>query len=454
LFKIKLFLIMKRLILSLAAITMLATACKKNADQGFNPRGAHAGPLDLPTVTLPNVVNEDMFLDNEHIWLLDGKCFVAEGKTLVVQEGTRIEGIKKDLTTEASALVVTRGAQIFAVGTPDAPIIFTAHIDASNPTAEPGDWGGLVLLGRAPVNKTEPTIEGINLPTVPPGIDVHYGGSLPADKSGELQYVRIEYAGAAVSTDNELNGLTCGGVGSETVLDFIESAYGADDAFEFFGGTVNAKHLYALAPNDDAFDFDFGYSGSIQFAVSQLRNTLSYSANPNGIECDNDATGSGDVPNTKPVISNMTVIGLETSADAASKALLNAALLRRNSAFNVKNSIFMGFPTGLNHTSGNTNPDKNFSHNLVQAFTNVGSSFPVSGCGVVGSTLSYSGGNANDNILLIDPFGATPDYRPQTGSPALTNAPDFSCLTGFEPVSYRGAFGADNWLAGWAKYDL
>lgn len=446
---------MKRLILSLAVITLAATACKKNTDKGFDPRGANAGPLDLPTVTLPSVISEDMFLDNEHIWLLDGKCYVAAGVTLIVQENTRVEGVKKDSSQLSSALIVTRGAQLFAVGTSEFPIVFTAHIDANNPTAEPGDWGGIVLLGNAPVNKVNPTIEGIDLPTVPAGIDVHYGGSNANDKSGELQYVRIEYAGAAIATDNELNSLTCGGVGSETVLDFIEAAYGADDAFEFFGGTVNAKHLYALAPNDDAFDFDFGFQGSIQFAVSQLRNTLSYSANPNGIECDNDATGSSDAPVTKPVISNMTVIGLETSTDAASKALLNAALLRRNSAFNVKNSVFMGFPTGLNHTSNNTNTDKNFSHNVVHAFTNVGSSFPiVSGCGDVLSNVSIAGGDANTGILLANPFGTTPDYRPLTGSPALSST-DFSCTSGLQTVSYRGAFDAtNNWLAGWAKYDF
>jgi hypothetical protein len=445
---------MKRLILSLAAITMIAaTACKKNADQGFNPRGANAGPLDLPTVTLPGIIAEDMFLDNEHLWLIDGKCYVDEGATLIIQEGTRVEGLKKSDPNFASALVVTRGAQLFAVGTSEAPIVFSAHLDENNTSLEPGDWGGVVLMGRAPVNKTEPTIEGINLPTVPAGIDVHYGGTDAADKSGELQYVRIEYAGAAISTDNELNGLTCGGVGSGTVLDFIESAYGADDAFEFFGGTVSPRHLYALAPNDDAFDFDFGFQGTVQFAVSQLRNSLDYSANPNGIECDNDATGSSDAPNTKPVISNMTVIGLETSLEASNKSLLNAAMLRRNSAFNVKNSIFMGFPTGVNHTSNNTNADKNFSHNVVQAFTSVGTFPIVTGCGDATSIVSFAGGNANDNVLLANPFGATPDYRPLTGSPALGTV-DFSCTSGLQAVSYRGAFSAtDNWLAGWAKYD-
>jgi len=446
---------MKRLILSVAVIALAASACKKNADQNFNARGTQAGALVLPEKAIPGIIREDLFLSKDTLWLLDGKVYVDDNATLFIQEGARIEGVKKATNAESSALVITRGSQLFAVGTPSEPIVFTAHLDANNTVAEPGDWGGIVLLGKATVNKSEPTIEGIDLPTIPAGVDVHYGGTDDGDKSGELQYVRIEYAGAAIATDNELNGLTLGGVGCGTVLDFIESAYGADDAFEFFGGTVNAKHLYALAPNDDAFDFDFGYRGSVQFAVSQLRNELAYSANPNGIETDNDATGSNDQPFTKPQLSNLTVIGLETAAQASAKGLLNAALFRRNSNFNVKNSIFFGFPTGLSHTSVNTS--KNFSHNLVAAFTLAvdGGGYPVvTGCGDASTNLAFGGG-------LTAPFDPTaPDYRPAAGSQALTAGTDFGCFSGIcdagfiTSVSYRGAFDAtNNWLAGWAKYD-
>lgn len=443
---------MKRLILSMAVVSLLATACKKNADQ-MAPRGTIASNSSLPYETIPNVVSSDMFLDNGHIWLLDGKSFVAEGVTLIIQEGTTIEGIRKENTAEASALVVTRGAQLFAVGTSEFPIVFTAHIDAAtNPTAEPGDWGGVVLLGRAPVNQpTDPTIEGINLPTVPAGIDVHYGGNQPDDKSGELQYVRIEYAGAAISTDNELNGLTGGGIGSQTVLDNIEVAYGADDAFEFFGGVVNAKHLFAYAPNDDAFDFDFGAQVNIQYGVSVLKNDLAYSANPNGFEVDNDASGSSLTPITKVNVSNFTVIGLETSAQAASKSLLNAALYRRNSAFLVKNSLFLGFPTGLNHATANA--DKTFSYNVVQAFGAVSNPAGFPGT----NNLDFAGGNANDNIGLVAPFAATPDFRPATTSSPAYAGTDYAGLSAFhDNVSYRGAFdsnAANNWLAGWARFN-
>jgi len=442
---------MKRLILSMAVVALAATACKKNADQNFNPRGANAGPLDLPVVTLPNVISEDMILDNMHSYKLDGKVYVDEGVTLYIQEDTKIYGVKKDSSHLASALIITRGAQIFAAGTSTKPVVFTTWIDpVTNPTAEPGDWGGVVILGKATVNKNNPTIEGIDLPTVPAGIDVHYGGTDDGDISGQLEYVRIEYAGAQIATDNELNGLTLGGVGCGTVLDYVQVAYGADDAFEFFGGTVNAKHLYALAPNDDAFDFDFGYRGSIQYAVSVLRNNLSYSANPNGIECDNDATGSNDNPRTKPQISNMTVLGLETANQANGKPILNAAQFRRNSDFLMKNSILFGFPTGLNHNGAGAN--KHFSHNLVQAWTTPVTPAPYptqAGCGDLSTVLAFTG-------TLTAPFASTPDFRPVSGSQPLTAGTNFSCFSAhctsnyIDSVSYRGAFDAtNNWIANW-----
>jgi hypothetical protein len=204
------------------------------------------------------------------------------------------------------------------------------------------------------LNRADTTIEGINLPTVPTGIDVNYGGGGACagdvnDTSGILTYVRIEYAGAIISENNELNGLTCGGVGAGTVLDHIEVSYGNDDAFEFFGGTVNAKYLIALAPDDDAFDFDFGYQGNIQFALSVLKTGIGYSANPNGIESDNNATGASACKATKATISNMTVIGVCDSSVAAamSPLLLNGAHIRRASEQVIRNSVFMGFPTGV-----------------------------------------------------------------------------------------------------------
>ncbi len=187
-------------------------------------------------------------------------------------------------------------------------IVFTSN----EATKAPGDWGGIVLLGRARTNQntasSSPTIEGVALPTLPAGIDVTYGSNTDAnntESSGTLQYVRIEYAGAAIAANNELNSLTFGGVGSGTIVDHIEAAYGADDSFEFFGGTVSPKYLVSLNTNDDIFDFDFGYNGSLQFILGVRRSGFVY-ADANGIESDNDANTSNLLPRTQAKISNMT----------------------------------------------------------------------------------------------------------------------------------------------------
>jgi hypothetical protein len=448
---------MKRLILSVAVLSLAATACKKNGiDKGFSPRGTFAGQY-VDTVVLPLTITADRFLAKDTLYILDGKTYVTNNATLILEEGTRVEAVKKSTNDSASALIVTRGSQLFAAGTPSNPIVFTSN----QAVPATGDWGGIVLLGNAPLNRADATVEGINLPSVPAGVDVNYGGGGaglgdPSHSAGQLEYVIIEYAGAAIAADNELNGLTCGGVGNGTILNHIEVAYGNDDAFEFFGGTVNASYLFALAPDDDAFDFDFGYQGHIQYAVSVLDPSQNYSANPNGIESDNDGTGSSNTPRTKAIISNMTVIGVETSTQASSLALLNGAQFRRNSSYEVRNSIFMGFPTGLQLASAGSQADvANFNHNLVHGFSAVINpntiTLPV-------SNGQYVASNANTNIQLASPW--TGDFRPLPGSPALTAGTDYTGLpSDFETQSYRGAFGAyvsgdanaNNWLAGWAK---
>jgi len=454
---------MKKQFLVLAVIVMAAISCKRNIDPGFAPRGTNAGnPDGLPEVVLPLVIDGDMTLTNDICWILDGKCYVKNGK-LTIDEGTRVEGIKKSTNDSASALIITRSAQIDAQGSSTNPIIFTSH----EATAAVGDWGGVVLLGSAPTNKPDTSIEGINLPSVPAGVDIKYGGGSAGvgdslDNSGTLRFVRIEYAGAAISPNNELNGLTCGGVGRGTTLDHIEVALGADDAFEFFGGNVDAKYLIAYSQNDDAFDFDFGYKGRIQFAV-HVRREAEVFADGNGIESDNDGQSSSATPNTQVQISNMTVLGLKDAATVAAKGgLLNAARLRRNTSYLIHNSVFAGYNNGVAFDAGGTPGAPsyvgNFQYNTVQGYNTVstGTSFD-------GTNTSHVGGAANDNLSMIDPFNQTaPSFVPTTTSPLLT-ATDF---TGFlnadgffdTSVAFRGAFAASGFNStwdkgGWAKYD-
>jgi hypothetical protein len=177
---------------------------------------------------------------------LRGYTYFEGGSSLTIAPGTII---KSDVS-QKGALIIERNAQIFAEGTATSPIIFTSGKAVGQ--RNPGDWGGIILLGNATTNRTtEPTIEG--------GVGKKYGGTNDADNSGIMKYVRIEFAGIADAPGSEINGLTLGAVGSGTTIDYIQVTYGNDDAYEFFGGTVNAKHLIGYATADDDFDFDFGY---------------------------------------------------------------------------------------------------------------------------------------------------------------------------------------------------
>jgi hypothetical protein len=450
-------LIMKRLILSAAVLSLAVAACKKNADK-FDARGTTAGITALPEVVLPLVLDQDRELANDTLYILDGKTYVTNNATLIIAPGTRIEAVKKSTNDSASALIITRGSKLFAQGGETEPIVFTSH----QATPATGDWGGIVILGDAPLNRADATIEGINLPSVPAGVDINYGGGgaglgNPHHYGGELVYVRIEYAGASIATDNELNGLTCGGVGDSTILDYIQVVQGNDDAFEFFGGTVSAKHLVAHVSDDDAFDFDFGFNGHIQFAVSVLDPTQGYSANPNGIESDNDATGSSNTPRTKALISNLTVLGVNDSANAKAINLLSGANLRRNTSYLIRNSVFGGFPTAfLIQSTGSLADAGNITHSVIQAYTK------IADVTLDASNITFlSGAAANSSLQLANPFAVTgPDFRPVTGSPVFnttdyTGFPTGSGHNNFQVVNYRGAFdGTTDWTANWTRWNF
>lgn len=215
-----------------------------------------------------------------------------------------------------------------------------------------GDFGGIILLGNAPAN-VKKTIEG--LPTTDD--KYKFGGDLgtnAADNSGILKYVRIEYAGYNLSQDNEINGLTCGGVGNGTTLDRIQVSYGRDDSFRFFGGTVNASNLVSFAADDDGLDFDNGFTGTITNAVviADKNSTHSQSGgkpDSNGIELDNNAASEdasfGLLPKTHPTLNNVSVYGVNNSGDAA--LYKYGARIRRGGEITLNNVVITGFTHGL-----------------------------------------------------------------------------------------------------------
>lgn len=285
----------------------------------------------VPTANteLVGTLTENKTLTADKVWSLKGYVYVPEGITLTIEAGTKIVSD----VTEKGALCIERGAKIYANGTADQPIIFTSG--QSSP--KPGDWGGLIILGNAPTNKPNPTIEG--------GVGRPYGGVDESDNSGVLKYVRVEYAGIAAFPGSEINAFTFGGVGKGTVVDYCESYYANDDAFEFFGGNVNCSHLVAVGTADDDYDFDFGYTGTIKFAISKRDPLFVDMADAgNGIECDNDGTGSVAIPITKPNLQNFTLIGPIESTSLPNHNL--AMRWRRGTAFNVQYSIFYGYMKG------------------------------------------------------------------------------------------------------------
>ena len=295
--------------------------------------GGDEAPINVPTITtLTGNINTTITLTSDKVWTLKGYVYVTDGAKLIIQPGTTIVS---DIA-EKGALCIERGSQIIAEGTLSKPIVFTSGRPEGQ--RSPGDWGGIVILGRAKTNRSsEPTIEG--------GIGRPYGGTNDSDNSGVLRYVRIEYAGVAAMPNSEINALTLGGVGNGTILENVQTIYANDDAFEFFGGTVNGKNLYAYATADDDFDFDFGYTGTITNGVAKRDPQFVDSGDAgNGVECDNDGTGSAAQPYTHPKLFNMILVGPNTSSALANHNL--GLRFRRSTQFTMKNSVIWGWMKG------------------------------------------------------------------------------------------------------------
>jgi hypothetical protein len=379
---------------------------------------------------------------------LNNKVYVKNNATLTIAPGTIIRG---DKLTQGT-LIITRGAKIIADGTATNPIVFTSNeaVGARNE----GDWGGLVLLGLAKNNQPGGVafIEGI-VPTT----DSQFGGNFDNDNSGILRYVRVEFAGIALEPNKEINGITFGSVGSGTIVDYVQVTLSGDDSFEWFGGTVNAKHLIAYRGLDDDFDCDFGYRGKVQFALSIRDKDISDApGDSNAFECDNDATGSAAQPKTRPVFSNVTLVGPRgngTIALPAGEKFEKAFRLRRNSAVSVLNSLVTGWEKGLSIEGApvvaNLNGDtmvfvNNILTNFAQPSWSANNTNTVLNSG--GATTawynSWWGVDGNDStaslsqvnwVNLFTALGVTPDARLAAGSVAAAGA------TFMNPVFYSVA---------------
>lgn len=427
--------------LSLAAGTL--AACNDASPVSSADRISASG-VSLAAATLSGTPscgaapNDTIFLNDGDI--ISGQVNIPAGCKLRVRPAdTNADGkvtIFGDASVAPSALVIHQDAQIFAEGSASVPIVFTP----TGGSTTPGAWGGIVIIGRAPTNSATATVEGI------PG-SVTYGGTLSADNSGILRYVRIEYAGYQLVTNNELNALSLYGVGSGTTLEYIQAHRGSDDGIEFFGGTANIKYAVVTGAEDDSFDYSYGWNGKAQFVIVQQ----GLNVGDKGIEADNNDAGDTSTPVTDADIWNITLVGRDASiADSTSADAGNIGIqLRRNVASRVRNAIVVGFDAAFDGTGSNLSVTTDSVTNSI-FFAKAG----------------YTVGNsAVNNITQADPQLENPfarttsrDFRPRIVSIASSGGYTGSA-SGLTTTTFRGAVPrtttngvSPTWYTGWTTW--
>lgn len=396
-----------------------------NGWANFDPMSTVYGAA---TETLSGEITADRTLNASTVYKLVGFVYVRDGVTLTIPAGTVIRGDKVSKAT----LVVTRGGKINAQGTAEKPIVFTSNQAVGS--RAPGDWGGIIILGRSTNNIPggQGLIEG-GL-TTPYG---NHGGTIADDNSGILKYVRVEFPGIAYTTNNEINGITFGSVGSKTQVDYIQVAYSGDDAYEWFGGNVNAKHLLATHTVDDMFDFDNGFTGKLQYIVGQRNPQLADQAGQsNGIEADNSESVYESSPRTRPVISNMTLIGPGNQNVDTRHEYAN--MWRRGARMVLANSLFIHARYGIavrDKATGDALQDGSsvIKNNIYQAFVTekeVVADGNVPSFATAELLRTYLTSQRNTFItataaaeLLTAPYSLTaPNFTLKSGSAAATGA--------------------------------
>jgi hypothetical protein len=462
--------------LSLAVVTTGLAGCGDDDggdDTAGNPDASttpDAGPNDPDAappvgetirVTANITANTTWSAINTYVLAESTTVFVTNGATLTIEPGTTIKGER------GSVLVITRGAKINAAGTKAAPIRFTSSEPDNAKTR--GYWGGLLVLGAAPINvntnstptSTEATFEAFTSAAN----EGKFGGTNAADNSGVIKWVRIEFGGFAYQEGKEFNNFTLCGVGSGTEIDYVQSHGGSDDGIELFGGTVNLKHLVISQNQDDGVDTDNGWNGNAQFIVVQHVSPAGTDAS-NGYESDNHATAASYTanPRTLPTIYNVTLIGKRDHAGANGHF---AAIFRRGTGGHYFNHLITGFKTGIEIRDPATKEqlDATPSSNL----TLQGS--VVFGMGAAGTDIWPPAQASNDinesayftagNVFTAPASGLTadatnltaPNFKPAaviTGGVTPVNA---GGSTFFDTTAnFVGAVGADDWTTGWTAY--
>jgi len=383
------------------------------------------------------------------VHILEGFVFVNDGQVLTIEAGTVVQ-FKTGQAENASALIVARGGKIIAEGTKEEPIIFTVEGDdlvGSVSKESMGLWGGLIILGNAPINIDggEASVEGIPF-AEPRGI---YGGTNENDNSGILRYISIRHGGTNIGESNEINGLTLGGVGNETEIDYVEIISNDDDGVEIFGGTVNLKHMVVSGCDDDAFDYDLGWTGNGQFWLCVQSKFLG----DNLIEAGGGISPVDGVPYSLPNIFNSTFVGSGELGNG------KCVVFEKNAGGVIANSIFLNKTKGVflevtdkQHDSYNQwkNGKLAVKNNVFYQVANstAESIFELSGFFTEDIKNEWTNNfNTSKNEIKSPDI----DFNSNNFVPENKINGDFLVFPSpwFQIVDFKGAFGESNWIEGW-----
>ena len=445
--------------------------------------GQYPTDTGKPRVSVSGAIQSQNWT-NDNVYYLDGRVYVEPGNTLTIQAGTIIKGRNDADPTLTGVLIIQAGAYIIAEGTATQPIIFTSEVDsvaditdAPTDLAAGGLWGGVVILGKGCLNTIPDVqnIEGVAVTTAD-SVRTVYGNvdqtaCDDADSSGVFRYVSIRHGGQEIEPDNELNGLSLGGVGRRTVMDHIEVIYNTDDGIEWFGGDVDLKYAAVAFVDDDSYDIDQGWRGKGQFWLA-VQSSDWPSADRAG-EWDGADSPETGTPLGQLELYNATFIGVKDNVGTTNQV----AEIRANGAAKVYNSIIHTFTRGVriqrNTAAGNDSfrrfqaGDTDFANNI---FFNINNDTPegifiLTGDFTPAEQTEWANTFTARGNLVADPgFPAIPDPtatpgenfdpRPSLTGPAYTTdrAPFPAGDDFYTPVSFKGAFeaGTTNWLVGWS----
>jgi len=419
-------------------------------------------------VTVSGPITTNTTWVNTKSYLLRGSIFVKGGATLTIEPGTFVQGAAG--SAPASALIVTREGKISAEGTKSRPIVMTSAQAFGGRTR--GDWGGLVMLGKAPINVAANTsgntnaagtffVEGLNATE-----DGLYGGTDADHSCGSLAYVRVEYAGAIQSPNNELNSFTWAGCGKGTKAHHLQAIYGLDDAFEWFGGNADAKYLVGGLCADDYVDFQLGWTGRVQYGIFYQSPD---SRGNRGIEGDNSEYNNAATPFSQPTLYNLTFIGSgQPGFDEASSP---GVFLRRGARATINNVAVTNFYSGaVEFTDANTQAQMDQGNVKMDGFLGWNNNRGANGANTVEGQIpnaptqafalgTRAAGNAKNFVIsdpmLLRPFEfSNPDFRGRFGSPLFrigwVSAPDDGFFD--QTATFIGGMGDEDWTEEWTSF--